>query len=131
MAKIIKNSEISDAFYPALHPQKSSQLVRDGPNYRNWARLSVPDYGISSRCPNYNRSAMYLPYHGHPHVMDFIVIRKVEVLVSKGFDCNTLLNEGTHLRYQDGGFSVAEHLNFPDHNKIHDMRVSLVKYTVE
>lgn len=73
---------------------------------------------------------MYLPYHGHPHVMDFILIRKVEVLVKKGFDCNTLLNEaGTHLRYQDGGFSVAEHLNFPDHNKIHDMRVSLVKYT--
>ncbi len=32
-----------------------------------------------------------------------------------------------HPRYQGGGFPVAEHFNLPDHNKIQDMRVSVVR----
>ena len=32
-----------------------------------------------------------------------------------------------HLRYQGGGFPVAEHFNLPDHNQVHDMRVSVVR----
>ena len=30
-------------------------------------------------------------------------------------------------RYQGGGFPVAEHFNLPEHNHVHDMRVSVVK----
>ena len=30
-------------------------------------------------------------------------------------------------RYQVGGFPVGGHFNIPDHNKIHDMRVSVVR----
>ena len=30
-------------------------------------------------------------------------------------------------RYQGSGFPVAEHFNLPEHNQVHDMRVSVVK----
>ena len=30
-------------------------------------------------------------------------------------------------RYQGGGFHVAEHFNLPEHNHVHDMRVSVVR----
>ena len=30
-------------------------------------------------------------------------------------------------RYQGGGFPLAEHFNLPDHNQVHDMRVSVVR----
>ena len=30
-------------------------------------------------------------------------------------------------RYQLGGFPVAEHFNLPEHNHVHDMRVSVVR----
>ena len=30
-------------------------------------------------------------------------------------------------RYQGGGFPVAEHFNLPEHNHVHDMRVSVVR----
>ena len=30
-------------------------------------------------------------------------------------------------RYKGGGFPVAEHFNLPDHNKVHDVRVSVVR----
>ena len=30
-------------------------------------------------------------------------------------------------RYQRAGFPVAEHFNLPEHNQVHDMRVSVVK----
>ena len=30
-------------------------------------------------------------------------------------------------RYQGGGFPVAEHFNLPEHNQVHDMRVSVVR----
>ena len=32
-----------------------------------------------------------------------------------------------NLRYQGGGFPVAEHFNLPEHNHVHDMRVSVVR----
>ena len=37
--------------------------------------------------------------------------------------------EGYHQnpRYQAGGFPVGEHFNFSDQNKIHDIRVSVVR----
>lgn len=30
-------------------------------------------------------------------------------------------------RYQGGGFPLAEHFNLPDHNQVHDVRVSVVR----
>lgn len=66
-------------------------------------------------------------YQGRSHVMDLIVIRKVQML-SNGKSTILVAKVSTFVQQSVTIKTLAnEHFNLPDPNKLHDIRVSVVK----